>query len=227
MWTYIVDRQTSTTRYKPVLPAWAYALETPMLRTLFLPALALQLALRLAGGTHACSYTRFTWLFLAYARWQAWRGHPHLLPVAACGAYAMAATWYGGALLLDRSIPARVRAAHFPWCGWTRFVVVDGVVHGLPLVSALQYHVWEHGRVVGAGAAGAAAAAAATGVHPCVAHCGLYSLLLHLLWAMVANNGGGFALDGLYVPCSARVWNGLWLLAVGAHAGGLWALGGG
>jgi hypothetical protein len=202
----------------------AYFLETPMLRTLFLPALALQLALRLTGH-HACSYTRFTWLFMAYARWQAWRGHPHLLPVAACGAYAMAATWYGGALLLDRSIPARVRAAHFPACGWTRFVILDGVVHGLPLVSALQYHVWEHGRVFGAGAT-SATSAAAWRAHPCVAHCGLYSLLLHLLWAMVANDGRGFALDGMYVPCSARAWNGLWLLAVGAHGAGLLALGG-
>lgn len=172
---------------------------------LFLPALGIQAILR---AFDSCSYSKFVWVFMAYARLQAWLGRPALMPVACCSAYAMAATWYGGSLLLDRSIPARIKDTFYPMCGWTRFVVMDGVVHGLPLVSALQYHVWQHGRLPASEASS-----------PLVAHSGLYSLLLHLAWAMLAS--GGFDMDALYVPCSPRVWNRMWTISLAAHALGL------
>ncbi|MEB3201781.1 MAG: hypothetical protein VKK05_03065, partial [Synechococcus sp.] len=156
------------------------------------------------------SYSLFNALFLTttYALFKANVSH-HMLPMAICSTYATVVPWYASIVAFDMSLPEHMMRRY----GWSRatFILGDVILHVVPLMIAVMEHInirrgyythlYSHQQLAHA---------------HIVQHCGLYSLLLHLLWPFCMGLSS-FNISPIYVDQPCTTINQLWSIAVITH----------
>jgi hypothetical protein len=119
-----------------------------------------------------------------------------IYPFLICNTFGTVGTWYS-ALVLDPTIPARMMRKH----GWTMpvFIIGDIGLHFVPLAWALYHIRQEH----------------LSPMRELSKHCGLYSLLMNILWCLFLHRS--FDPHRSYVQLPYQVWNHIWAVCVCFH----------
>ncbi len=123
-------------------------------------------------------------------------------PIIFCNTLALTGTFWASGWVLDTSFFVRMRDAHK--MSMMKFWVGDAVLHWGPSVWLLWSLVGmrEQWRQI-------------LRDSPEMKYCGLYSLLLNLLWAAQYR----FEIGLVYVPNDVRTWYYMWSVCAGIHIG--------
>ncbi|NBX50663.1 hypothetical protein EBT25_12170 [bacterium] len=168
-----------------------------MTKDLFLFVL-LQSVLRQSTKTN--SYTGFNcvvWLLtVALGRREWW-------PLVFCNTMSLTGTFYMSGFVIDRTFFRRMREVHK--MSMRKFVLGDLCVHLLPTL----WLIWS---LAGSGVMRREWRSILRDA-PVMRYCGLYSLMLNLLWAAMYN----FEIGGVYVPNSVGAWYCKWMVCAALH----------